>query len=94
MEEKPEDLSNIDLMSKSAKKAYTLRDVADKQIGRVQYFLRESLVLKGKISKLSYPGTILINNSVKNCRTEMRPWQITWNLVNSNTCLRLVQYRY
>ena len=31
-------------------------------------------MLKGKISKLSYPGTILINNSVENYRTEMRPW--------------------
>ena len=39
MEEIPEELPNIDLMSKSAKKAYTLRNVAGKQIGRVQYFL-------------------------------------------------------
>ena len=42
-----EDL-NIVLMSKSANKAYTLRDVAGKQLGRVRYFLgahglRESL---------------------------------------------------
>ena len=64
--------------------------LAGKQIGRVQYFLNkeekelmdcgESLVLKGKISKLSYPGTILINNSVENYRTEMRPWQITYGI--------------
>ena len=65
MEEIPEELSNIVLISKSAEIAYTLRDVAGKQIGRVQYFLHkeykelmdcgESLLLEGKISKLSYP---------------------------------------
>ena len=41
MEEIPEELSNIGSMSKSAKKAYALRDVAGKQIGRVQYFLNK-----------------------------------------------------
>ena len=53
MEEIPEELSNIDLMSKSAKKAYTLRDVAGKQIGRVQYFLnkkKKELMAAGKFS--------------------------------------------
>ena len=57
------------LMSKSAKKACTLRDVAGKQTGRMRYFLEahtgKFLVLKGNISKVIRPGTILTNNSVE-----------------------------
>ena len=52
MEEIPEELLNIVLMSKSAKKACTLRDVAGKQIGRVQYFInreKKELMDCGKV---------------------------------------------
>ena len=37
-------------MSKSAKKACTVRDVAGKQIGRVQYFLKKKKLMDcGKV---------------------------------------------
>ena len=52
MDEIPEELSSIVLMSKSAMKACTLRDVAGKQIGRVQYFLnreKKELMNCGKV---------------------------------------------
>lgn len=43
VEQIPEALLDIELTSKSAKKSYTLRDVAGRQIGRVQYFLNREL---------------------------------------------------
>ena len=42
-EQIPEALLDIELTSKSAKKSYTLRDVAGRQIGRMQYFLNREL---------------------------------------------------
>ena len=39
----PETLLDVPLVSKSAKKNYTLREVAGRPIGRVQYFLNREL---------------------------------------------------
>ena len=80
-------LKHRTLMSKSAKKTCTLRDVAGKQTGRMRYFLEaqsqtagKSLVLKGNISKVIRPGTLLINKIYQNRFVpEMPPWLITYS---------------
>ena len=54
-DEIPMKLLDIVLTSKSAKTSYTLRDVAGKQIGRVQYFVNKEmkeLMDCGKVSSI------------------------------------------
>ena len=43
MDHIPESIRAVEMMSKSQKKTYTLREVLGSQIGRVQYFLNREL---------------------------------------------------
>ena len=60
----PESLLDVPLISKSSRKSYTLREVAGRQIGHVQYFLNRELKLLldcGKIFRIEgyviyFPG--------------------------------------
>ncbi|XP_068740009.1 uncharacterized protein [Montipora capricornis] len=59
MDQIPESLRTVEMLSKSQKKKYTLQAVLGSQIGRVQYFLNRELSFLLKCGKItSIQGTV------------------------------------